>query len=86
MSFTRENATMFRVVSGIYVTSDRKVYDVTIQDLKGNEIATVGFTPRQTEGAMFWVDVFAGVSSAANSVIIKKMAKEYAKSQSVSWL
>jgi hypothetical protein len=82
----KDGSAEFRAVSGMYVTSDRRVYDVTITDNSGNKIATVGFTPTQKLGAIFWENYDMSDMYYEKELTIKQVALSYAKSQGVSWL
>jgi hypothetical protein len=77
------SAEEFRV-SGKYITSG--VYDVMVTDSTGNKIATVGFTPTQQLGAIFWENYDMSDMYYLKESTIKQVAKNYAKSQGVSWL
>jgi hypothetical protein len=70
----------------MYVTSDRSVYDVKVTDNNGNQIATVGFTPNQQLGAIFWENYDMSDMYYEKELTIKQVAKNYAKSQGVRWL
>ena len=82
----KDGSAEFRAVSGKYVTPDRSVYDVTVNDNSQNKIATVGFTPIQQLGGIFWDNYEMSDMYYQKESTIKQVAKNYAKSQGVSWL
>jgi hypothetical protein len=82
----KDGSSEFRAVKGVYVSSDRRVYDVTVNDSSGNKIAMVGFTPTQQAGAIFWESYDISDLYYEKESTIKQIAKQYAKSQGVSWL
>lgn len=71
----------FKATRGYYVVNDAKswVYDVDIYlDNSPKKKAVVGFSPEQTEGALFWqCEIDEVISERYNPDLITKMAREY---------
>jgi len=71
----------FKATKGYYVVNDAKswVYDVDIY--LGNspeKKAVVGFTPEQTEGALFWqCDIDEVITKCYSYDVILKIARDY---------
>ena len=71
----------FKATTGYYVVNDLEswVYDVDIYlDNSPEKKAVVGFSPNQTEGALFWqCDIDEVITKCYSYDVILKIARDY---------